>query len=98
MRNTTKTTEAQQPAEKTIKAANVEKIANELNGRLSERLGRLHAVLEDAAASNLKSFDDDIEHYNPYPALCVMALAASELERISEELFGMICLIRKLGA
>lgn len=95
---TTKTTEAQQPAEKTIKAANVEKIANELNGRLSERLGRLHTVLEDAAASNLKSFDDDIEHYNPYPALCVMALAASELESISEELFGMICLIRKLAA
>lgn len=85
-------------SEKTIKAANVARIADDLTARVSDRLDRLHAVLEDTAAVNLKNYDDDAECFNPYPALCVMSMAASELESIGGELFGMIRLIRELTA
>ena len=95
---TAKTTEARQAAEKTIKAENVAKIADELTSRVGDKLERLHAVLEDTAINNLRTFDDDTEHYNPYPALCLMSLSASELEAIGGELFALVKLIRELAA
>lgn len=84
-------------AEKTVKAANVNKIADDLSERLAKRLDRLAMAMEETAASELAAIKADEERPADFAA-AFLEIFAHEVNALAEESASLVKLVRDIAA